>query len=269
MRNLSVGLVLCGVLGVLGCAGSRPVPLAEADVYYQKGLKDLKRERCLDAVANFQKVVSNYPGSPLVADAQYYLAESQFCAKDYVNAIFEYQRLIDTYPTSEWLDEAQYQLGESYFKQLRRPELDQKETREALNYYRYFLDDNPDSPLAEKARQRVVDCRSRLAQKQYLAGDLYQRQGHLEAATMAYQDVLSDYSDTPWYYQTLVRLGEIDRAQGDEAAARGRWEEVIKDATDGRVKAQAQKLLSQPPATHPRPRKQAGQPAGNPAATAP
>lgn len=244
MRNLYVLPIMLGVVCLLGCASSRPPRLEEAETYYQEGLKALKKKRCLDAVEKLQRVVSNFPGSRVVADAQYYLAESHFCSKDYVNAVFEYQRLVDTYPASEWVDEAQYQIAESYFRQLRRPELDQKETREALNYFRYFLDDNPGSPLAEPARQRIVDCRSRLARKQYLTGELYQRQGHLEAAAMAYDDVVRSFSDTPWYYHTLLRLGEIAQAQGDASEARGHWEEALKDSEETEVRAQAQELLT-------------------------
>jgi outer membrane protein assembly factor BamD len=244
MRNPYVLPILLGTVCLLGCASSRPPRLEEAETYYQEGLTALKKKRCLDAVEKLQRVVSNFSGSRIVADAQYYLAEAQFCSKDYVNAVFEYQRLIDTYPASEWIDEAQYQIAESYFQQLRRPELDQKETREALNYFRYFLEDNPASPLAEQARQRVVECRSRLARKQYLNGELYQRQGYLDAAVMAYDEVVRSYSDTPTYYHTLLRLGEIAQARGDEAAARGHWEEALKDSEEAEVRAQAQERLA-------------------------
>lgn len=244
LSRISPGLLLlCVSFFPFGCASSRSSQLQGAEYYFEEGMKDLEKKRCLEAIEKFQRLISNFPGSPRISDAQYYLAESYFCNQDYVNAIFEYQRLIDTYPSSQWVDEAQFKIGESHFRQLRRPELDQKETYEALNYFRYFLEDNPDSPLAKTAYQRIAECRNRLAQKQYLVGHLYQRQGYLEAATMAYEEVIRNYSDTPWYYRTLLRLGEIASAQQDYVQARGYWEEVLQDCGEVKLQQEAKKKL--------------------------
>ena len=242
--RLFYGLFISSVL-LNGCASSTPDRLKGAESYFEEGVKALEKKRCLEATEKFQRLVNNFPGSQLVPDAQYYLAEAYFCSEDYVNAIFEYQRLLDTYPSSQWLDDAQFKIGESYYQQLRRAELDQKETFEALNYFRYFIDDNPDSPLVETARQRIVDCRSRLAKKQYLNGFLYQRQGFLEAATITYDDVLRNYSDTSWYYQTLLRMGEIALAQQDLEKARFYWEEVQQRSDDEELQKEAGKKLEE------------------------
>jgi len=199
----------------------------------------------VEAIEKFQRLVNNFPGSRLAPDAQYYLAEAYFCSEDFVNAVFEYQRLLDTYPSSQWLDDAQFKIGEAYYQQLRRPELDQKETYEALNYFRYFLEDNPASPLAETARQRIVDCRALLAQKHYINGQLYQRQGHFDAAVLTYEDVIRTYPDTPWYYHTLFQLGEIAHRRDDLKGARGYWEEVLSGSQEAELQKKARKKLDE------------------------
>jgi outer membrane protein assembly factor BamD len=231
------------LLSLAGCAGTKSPKLEEPETYLQEGMKSLEKKRCLEATEKFQRLVNNFPGSRLAPDAQYYLAESYFCSKDYVNAIFEYQRLVDTYPSSQWLDQAQFKIGECYYRQLRRPELDQKETQEALTYFRNFVDENPQSPLVETARQRIVDCRGRLARKQYLGGRLYQRQGFLDAASITYEEVLRNYSDTPWYYHTLLQMGEIAQARSEPEKARGYWEEVVRDSADQELQQEARKRL--------------------------
>ena len=229
----STGLLVA--LALLWGCGPRVVALKGARFYYEKGATDLEKGRCLNAIEAFQTIVNNFPGDSLVADAQYYLAEAYFCHQDYIEAIFEYQRLLDTYPSSQWADEAQFQIGEAYFEQLRRPELDQKETLEALTYFRRFIDDNPDSPLVPRARERIVQCRSRLAEKVFLGAWLYHKQGRLEAAAMTYEDVLRGYPDTPWYCKALANLGEIAYEQGDQERARGYWEEVVRYCEDERL----------------------------------
>lgn len=230
-------------LALTHCASSQSARLKGADAYFEEGKKALERKRCVEAVEKFQRLVNNFPGSSRVPDAQYYLAKAYSCSGDHVSAIFEYQRLLDTYPSSQWLDDAQYQIAESYYKQVRRPELDQKETQEALNYFRIFIEDNPGSPLVEQARERIADCRSRLAEKQFQSGRLYHRRGYLDAARMTYEDVLRSFPDTPWYYRTLLRLGEIAEAQGEPEQAKIYWAEVVRDSEEEKVRQQAQEGL--------------------------
>jgi len=60
---------------------------------------------------------------------------------------------------------------------------------------------------------------------------------------MTYEDVLRSYPDTPWYYRTLLRLGEIAEAQGDVEQAKVYWAEVARDCEEEKVCQQAQKGL--------------------------
>ena len=240
-----VGLALLApLLWLCSCSSTVP-PLKKAEFYYEEGMRALEKKRCLEAVESFQVVVNNYPGSYLVADAQYYLAEAHFCAEDYISAVFEYEKLLETYPSSEWLDDAQYKIGEAYYRQMRRPELDQQETLEALTHFRRFIDENPGSPLVPEARERIVSCRSRLAHKAYLGAQLYHKQGHLGAATMGYRLVVRDYPETPWYYESLAQLGRIAQQEGDLTRARLDWEEVLRDTDDAELKVKVREWLEE------------------------
>lgn len=229
------------------CGGSGVTELKKADYYYGRGMKDLEGGRCTEATEHLQRVVSNFPGAPIVADAQFHLAEAHFCAKDYVTAAFEYQRVLDVYPSSNWVERAQFNLGECYFEQLRRPELDQRETYEALNYFRQFIEDNASSPLVEKARKRVRDCRGRLAKKEYLNAELYFKQGFVESAELTFKQVLRNYSDTPiWYYSAIARLGDIAFEKDDHALARSYWDEALTSGAIGeKLEARIRKKIDQ------------------------
>lgn len=236
--------LIASMLYLTACA-STPEKLQGADYYYAEGQKAYERKRCVEASEHFQRLVSNFPGSQRVTESQYMLAESYFCSEDYVNAAFEYQRLIDIYPTSEWALEAQFKIGESFFEQMRHPELDQKETYEALTAFRNFIEDNPGSPLIETARERIRSCRENLAEKIYQGAYLYQRQGYSEAARMSFQDVLRDYSDTAWYYHTLFRLGELAREEANMDLAVQYWQEILQGSEDADLKEEAQEALTQ------------------------
>lgn len=230
---------------ISACAGKKEEALRGVEYYHQEGMKALERKRYLQAVEMFQRVVSNFPGSALVAEAQFHLAEAYFGMEDFVNAVFEYQRLVDSYPHSGYLERAQFQIAESHFMQMRSPEHDQKETYEALAHFRRFLEDNPQSPLLEEARSRVAACRSQLAKKQYLAGRFYQKQGFIEAANICYGDLLLTYPDTRWYCWGKAMLGEIARSEEDLEGARAHWSEVIEECEEEELRGKVEKWLGE------------------------
>ena len=225
--------LICLATLTISCGGQNQArSLRGAEYFYQEGIESLERKRFLDAIESFQRVVSNFPGSSLICDAQYHLAEAYFRMDDFVNAVFEYQRLADAYPTCSWADRAQFQVGESHFLQMRRAELDQTETHEAIRHFRRFIDDNPDSPLVEEARARVQACRARIAEKQYKAGELYHKQGHLEAARITYELLLREFPETPQYCAGMKQLGDVERRDGNPEKARFYWEMVASECSD-------------------------------------
>ena len=249
-RNLLV-TIRCALLsaltiGVCACGGTTPqTALMGADYYYQDGMRELEKKHYLKAQEKLQRVVSNFPGSPLVADAQFHLAEAHFGMKDFVSAVFEYQRVVDAYMHSRWVVEAQFQIGECYFRQMRRSELDQTETYQALSHFREFIEDNPDSPLVATARERIATARDRIAKKAYLAARMYHRQGYLEAARISYEDLVRSFPNTVWYYQGQVELGDIARREGDLGKARHYWEEVLDQTDDEKLKRKVTKWLAE------------------------
>ncbi len=242
LRGIVSGALLSLLLA--GCAGKGVPEVRGPQYFYDKGTQALDKKRYLEAIENFQRLVSNFPGSALVSDGQYYLAQSYFGMEDFVNAVFEYQRLIDTYPSSEWADEAAFSIGESYFEQRRRPELDQTETFEALTSYRRFIEDHPTSPMISTAEERIVRCRDRLAQKEFLSAQLYHRQGHLKAARLSYDQLLLSFPDTKWYLHALAHLGALERDEGNIEAARLHWHQVLDNTQDAKLQERVEGWLT-------------------------
>ena len=248
-RTSGAPLLLLGLVALLSPAGcahrDRVEALKGADHFHGECEHHLEKKRYLEAIENCQRVVSNFPGSALVADAQYSLAEAYFGMKDYVSAVFEYQRLVDSYPQSRWADRAQFQIGESYYRQMRRAELDQTETYQALSSFRRFLDDNPTSPLVPEAEKRIADCRDRLGRKAYLSAYLYHRQGFLESARISYEEVLKAFPDTRWHDWATAQLGGIARQQGKLDEARRQWQEVEARTADEDLRTELREWLAE------------------------
>ena len=205
------------VLAVLcwGCSTTQAVKIPEsAEKLYQEAQEELQDGRCFKAVEKFEQMVATFPGSHIVDDAQFYLAESHFCLEDYVSARFEYERLVNDYPLSEWVDDAQYKIGLCYFRQSRPVQLDQEDTEKAITHFERFIAENPNSPLVPEATQRILQCRSKLAEKDYRIGEGYAKRKDYKAALFYYESVLVGYEDTKWAGLALLGIGEVHFKQG-------------------------------------------------------
>jgi outer membrane protein assembly factor BamD (BamD/ComL family) len=73
-------LILLVAVGLAACASTTPEKLRGAEYYYKEGQKAMDKKRCIQASEHFQRLVSNFPGSQRVAEAQFMLAEAYFCS---------------------------------------------------------------------------------------------------------------------------------------------------------------------------------------------
>jgi tol-pal system protein YbgF len=94
-----------------GSAGS-----AEAKRLYQAALSDYQRGKFDLAAQGFRTYVEQAPRGDVADTAQYYLGESLYSAKDYRNAIAEFERLVRDFPQSPQVPSALMKTGYAYYE---------------------------------------------------------------------------------------------------------------------------------------------------------
>lgn len=92
------------------------VGLVEARRLYQAALTDYQRGKFDLAVQGFRAYLQQAPRGDVADTAQYYLAESLYSAKDYQNAIAEFERLVRDYPQSPQVPSALLKTGYAYYE---------------------------------------------------------------------------------------------------------------------------------------------------------
>jgi outer membrane protein assembly factor BamD len=144
-RSRFVGLSACFVVLALvsACAsGSRrgvPPGTSEPDRFlFERGSELLKQKKWLTAREFFKQVTETYTQSPYRQDAKLgigdtYLGEGT--TEALVLAINEFQEFLSFYPTHARADYAQYKLAMAHFRQMRAPQRDQSETRDAIREF--------------------------------------------------------------------------------------------------------------------------------------
>lgn len=89
---------------------------AEAKRLYQAALSDYQRGKFDLAAQGFRSYVEQSPRGDVADTAQYYLGESLYSAKDYRNAIAEFERLVRDFPQSPQVPSALLKTGYAYYE---------------------------------------------------------------------------------------------------------------------------------------------------------
>src|SRR6202163_624215 len=129
------------------CAsGSRrgvPPGTAQPDKFlFDRGTAELNAKHWLGAREFFKQVTETYTQSPLRPDAKLAIGDTYMgegTAEALVLGINEFQEFLAFYPTNPRADYAQYKLGIAHFRQMRKPERDQTETRETVKAFETFV----------------------------------------------------------------------------------------------------------------------------------
>lgn len=203
------------ILGLSSCA-QETQRRKDADTYLNDAQVALAAGKCWNAQGLFRNLLSDFPGSHLVDDAQFGLAQSYYCSDDYETAIFEFERLINEYPVSKFVDEARFQIGMCYLKQSRSIHHDQDETVRAIQEFMRFVEDFPNSDIAPEGRKRIFDLEEKLAEKDLMIARNYLVWKNPAASKIFCRRVEEKYPNSQYLdearfvlAQALHRLGEL------------------------------------------------------------
>ena len=169
-------------------------------------------------------VAENYASDPIGKQAALRLADSFFDEKTplgYMEAQTRYKDFRNRYPSHPKADYALFRLGQTSDRQAEHPERDQTNTRLALNSYREFLQNYPDSPWAAEARSRYLVMRNLMAEHEFRVANFYLHRKAYLAAKGRYDGILSAFPDYGATDRVLYEAGMVERKMGhaDEAAA--------------------------------------------------
>jgi outer membrane protein assembly factor BamD len=257
MRARTCGLafvtVLCALAATIGgCASGGPrtvVPpgTSEPDKYlFDKGTAALNNKKWLNAREFFKQVTETYTQSTYRPDSKLgigdtYLGEGS--AEALVLAINEFREFLTFYPTNKRADYAQYKLGLAHFRQMRNPQRDQTETREAVKEFQAFVDRYPGSDLMPDATGKLREAKDRLDESSYLVGYFYYRQRWYPGAIDRFKSVLKDDAEYTNRDAVYFYLAEALVKSKREAEALPYLERLVQEFEQSEFLQEAQKRL--------------------------
>jgi outer membrane protein assembly factor BamD len=220
--RVGAGITLL-VLGLSASAcGSKksvvPTGMLEADKFlYERGQELLTNKKWFQAREYFQQIVENYPQSTYRPDAKLGLGDTYIGENSTASLILaqnEFKEFLTFYPTNARADYAQYRVGFAHFKQMRAPERDQTETREAVAEWEVFVERYPNSALLGEVQARLREAKDRLGDSEYGVGVFYYRVKWYPGAVDRFKALLGSdpaYTrrDAVYFYmaESMVALG--------------------------------------------------------------
>lgn len=226
-----------------------PPGTTEPDKFlFDKGTAALNEKKWLVAREFLKQVVENYTQSPYRPDAKLgvgdtYLGEGS--SEALVLAINEFREFLAFYPTNPRADYAQYKLALAHFRQMRAPQRDQTETRDAVKELELFVERYPNSRLMDDAKAKLREAHDRLSDADFQVGLYYYRQKWYLGAMDRFDAVLKNdpgYTrrDSVYYY-----LAESFVKTKQEARALPYYEKLVQEFQQSEYLQDAQKRIAE------------------------
>ena len=258
VRHISaLVLLVVALLGASGCLsdtrGTVPGGTLEPDKFlFDKGTVALEAKKWLTAREYFKQVVETYTGSVYRPDAKLgigdtYLGEGT--SEALVLAINEFREFLTYYPTNRRADYAQYKLGLAHMRQMRAPQRDQTETRDAIKELQTFVERYPNSSLMPEAKAKLREARDRLSEADYLVGFFYYRQRWYPGAIDRFKSVLKQDPEYTGRDQVYFHLAESYLKIKRDAEALPYYERLVAEFQQSQYLEEARKRIAEIKAT--------------------
>jgi outer membrane protein assembly factor BamD len=216
-RSTLLALILAAAAGCAGRSDTIPVGVGEPDKFlFDRGKSSLDDKRWMTAREYFRRIIDSYPQSELRPEAKLGIGDSYLgegTGESLVLAANEFREFLTFYPTNPRSDYAQYRLGMVYFRQMRAPQRDQTETREAVKEFETFLERYPNSALRPEVEAKLREARDRVSMAEYQVGVFYYKQRWYPGAIDRLRALLKTdpgftYRDGAYYYlaESLLKV---------------------------------------------------------------
>jgi len=123
-------------------------------------------------------------------------AQSYYGMKDYFMAGSYFKSFVDQFPFGKHAEEANFMAAMCDYKIAARPELDQENTRNAIEGFNIFINRFPGSPKVVESKTLVKELEEKLVEKSYLSAKLYYDMKQYKAAVVALNNSLKEYANT-------------------------------------------------------------------------
>jgi outer membrane protein assembly factor BamD len=208
------------ILVCSGCAwfGGNKLEKPAQDLI-QDGIDAYDKGQYSDAIKNFEQLKDWYPFSKYAILAELKIADAHYNLKQYPEAIQAYGDFEQLHPRNEAVPYVIYQIGRSYYDQIDTVDRDQTSAQKALETFRRLLEQYPNDPYSQKARNHILNCYKSLSGHEFYIAMFYYKKEKYEAARQRFLDLVTHYPDVGMHYSALQYLANCEALLQSQASA--------------------------------------------------
>ena len=188
----------CGEYEKLLKSSDYELKKAKVFEYYDDG-------KYMKSIELLSQILPRYRATDEAEQLNWINAQAHFRIRDYMMAGSYYQTFAETYPLSNNAEEAHYLAALCDYYQSPRPELDQANTKKAIESFTIFMQRYPTSTRTDDCKARILELQEKLVEKSYLSARLYYDLKEYRATTVSLASSLKEYPDTR-YREELMYL---------------------------------------------------------------
>jgi len=217
MKRLGIAALFLVLWGCGHRVKETAVPLPPSDIrepdraLYEQAIKDLRKGRFNVSRLTLQTLIITYPDSEFLPEAKYALAESFYregTSSNLTQAETEFKDFITFFPLDRRAENAQMMIAMTHIRQLEKPDRDNTQALLAETELRRMIENYPDSPLLDEAKEKLRAVQEVLADGVYKIANQYSVRHSYVAAVSRYREVLEKYPDYSKTSEVLFNLAE-------------------------------------------------------------
>ncbi len=163
------------------------------------------------AIEIYEHVVQHAPYGEYADRAQMRLGECFIRERRYEEANRAFQKVVDEYPGSPLLEKAKFNVAFCARQLSLKASYDQSATDEAIGWYEKFIASHPESELLPQAKESLKSLQTIKANGLAQVAHFYEVQKKPASAAVYYREIVEKYPDTETAAQAVAKLREMEQ----------------------------------------------------------
>jgi len=246
MRKITISfLFITALLVIPGFSKGRKSKLFDCSEAISKSVSFYNEGKYSKVKTTLENAKIQCGGSPLMDSILYYLGMADLKSKNYIEARTSFELLAQDYHQSPFHKESQFRIGHAVYLQSQPSGRDQQETNEAISLLRDFLDDNPEGPFTDSARNYLDLCFEKLAKKDFDAANFYIKIDEFESAVICFKTFLQEHPQSKYVDQARYTAAELLFKLKRNNESKEMLDALIQNSSDQVMISKAHGLLKQ------------------------
>lgn len=230
--NHHILLLLLVTLVNAGCSEfNRALKSTDLEQKWQVAQKYYDKERYEQAIPLLEELIVLTRGTQRSVEVNYKHAKAHFLMEDYTLAGYYLSNYVRTFATSQYAEECAFLSAYCYYKNSPDHELDQTDTRTAIDQMQLFMVRYPNSTLKDSCNNLIDVMRAKLEVKSFESAMQYHHMRNYQAAGVAFRNFNREWPNSKYREEAMWLILKSDQelaVNSVESKKRERLNEAIR-----------------------------------------